>query len=59
MSRPCVISEVLSVFMWETEPVLLSSREREEIILPSGRTDWVPFDSLPQMSNGCQGPDAD
>lgn len=59
MSRPCVVSEVLSVFIRETEPILLSTREREEISFSIGRTDCVTFDRLPQMSNGCQGPDAD
>lgn len=47
------------VFSYGKQPILLSTREREEISFSSGRTDCVTFDRLPQMSNGCQGPDAD
>lgn len=53
MRRPCLISEVLSVFIRETKPILLSTRGREEIHFSRGRADYLTLDS------GSQGPDVD
>lgn len=50
MSRPFLISEVLSVFIQETKPSLLSTRESKEIDFSREMIDYLPFDRVPSMS---------
>lgn len=47
MSRPFLISEVLSVFIQETKPILLSSHERQEIDFSREMIGYLPFDRVP------------
>lgn len=47
MHRTFKISEVLSVFIQETMPALLSTREREDVYFSKEIIEYLPFDRIP------------